>query len=579
MALIPPSHSPTLASSQLMPSTLMDGTDAAFAAQFPSTQPTANGKKPRKQGIKCNGAFCQRASALCCPHAKCLSHCIDEAGGCPIHVNETDNQQHPVVQQDWNWDYDQEDTDTLTRPMHPAQDTLTLPAEPYWDDDGVHMNDVLRALQCALQSAGTGQPAMFPSFDDILTAPTAPASSQQLAPTTQIPTPSQQSHHTFLVHKLSKPPCVTDQLDPMWAGDLSARAREEIESKRVSERRKEMERAARQHFILYWFDADNMPVSIQWAVHCLYFPQYRLSDDPALVDSLGTNIKKIDVYEESFMRWIPSILTHPFTLDSGCHIFIRRHGVTECSDFDELFKSSKLMTRPSHMRFNMKGERDSIRKKMKQRQTSIAASSSDVEILDNEILLTPKLALGKRRWAQSPSQEQGTRLAARVRLATSEDDFDARRATLLSPTPPLITSSSTSKDDSDAPPPLKTHQSAQAAPRIMPVHVPIYDCTKPQQVWPQGMYTVDMVVGFQQMDIPKLRSFYGQEQLFRLIFGDSPFVKATYHENCKAWGKTPLTILKTHKQSGRTQDGLWANCLASCHIALGLESKKHNRQK
>ncbi|KAG2340476.1 hypothetical protein BDR05DRAFT_537788 [Suillus weaverae] len=212
MALIPPSRSPTLASSQPMPSTVMDGTNAAFAARFPSTQPTANGKKPRKRGIKCNGAFCQQASALRCPHAKCLSHCIDEAGGCPVHVNETDNQQHPVVQQDWNWDYDQEDTDTLTHPTHPAQDTLTLPAEPYWDDDGVHMNDGLRALQCALQSAGTGQPAMFPSFHDILTAP---ASSQQLAPTTQTPTPSQQSHHTFPVHKLSKPPRVTNQLDPM----------------------------------------------------------------------------------------------------------------------------------------------------------------------------------------------------------------------------------------------------------------------------------------------------------------------------------------------------------------------------
>lgn len=180
----------------------------------------------------------------------------------------------------------------------------------------------------------------------------------------------------------------------------------------MSERRKEMERAARQRFVLYWFDTDNMPASIQWTVHCPYFPQYQLSDDPALVDSLGTNIEKINVFEESFMRWIPSILTHPFTLDLGCHIFIRRHGVTECSDFDELFRSSKLMTRPSHMRFNMKGEHDSIRKKTKQRQTSIAASSSDVEILDDEILLTPKLALGKRRWAQSPSQEQGMRLAA-----------------------------------------------------------------------------------------------------------------------------------------------------------------------
>ncbi|KAG1823302.1 hypothetical protein EV424DRAFT_1607712 [Suillus variegatus] len=401
MALLPSSsHSLSVTSSQPVPSTLTSVTSAAPATQFPSTQPlasTGNSKKSWKQGIKCNGAFCQRASALHCPHAKCLTHCIEEAGGCPVHLTETDNQQqHPIAQQEWNWDYDQEDT-------------LTLPAEPYWHDDAVQMNDGLRALQRALQSIGAGRPAVFPSFHDILIAP---APSQPPAPTpqppvptiqppapttqppmltTQPPAPSQRSHlfpHAFPIHKLSKPPRVTDQLDPMWTGDLNARAREEIESKRVSERCKEMERASRQHFVLYWFDADNTPVSMQWAVHCPYFPQYQLSDDLALVNSLGSNIEKIDVFEESFMCWIPSMLAHPFTLDSGCHVFIRRHGVTECSGFDDLFKSSKLLTHPSHMRFNMKDieilDDDTPLtpelKKTKRQQASIAASSLDVEI-------------------------------------------------------------------------------------------------------------------------------------------------------------------------------------------------------
>jgi hypothetical protein len=61
---------------------------------------------------------------------------------------------------------------------------------------------------------------------------------------------------------------------------------------------------------------------MQWAVHCPYFPQYQLSDDPTLVNSLGRNIEKINVFEESFMCWTPSMLAHPFTLDSGCHVFI-----------------------------------------------------------------------------------------------------------------------------------------------------------------------------------------------------------------------------------------------------------------
>ncbi|KAG1895672.1 uncharacterized protein F5891DRAFT_984108 [Suillus fuscotomentosus] len=499
--------------------------------------------------------------------------------------------------------------------MLPAEDALTLSAEPYWHDDGVQMNDGLRALQRALQSVGTGRPAVFPSFHDILIAPAplqppAPTpqpptpTTQPPAPTTQPPTlttqppaPSQRSHlfpHAFPVHKLSKPPRVTNQLDPMWTGDLNARA---------------------QRFVLYWFDADNTPVSMQWAVHCPYFPQYQLSDDPALVNSLGSNIEKIDVFEESFMCWIPSMLAHPFTLDSGCHVFIRHHGVTECSGFDDLFKSSKLLTRPSHMRFNMKASSSDIEildddtpltpklKKTKRRQASIAASSSDVKILDNETQLTPKVSLGKCRWAQSLGQEQDMHTATRVRLARDgfdthsmsptlplfpsqppEDDFDSRRATSMSPMPLLTTSSFSSSVESvpstsasvavkDIHRPAPPH-----VPIVIPVHVPAYDRGKPRRVWPHGMYTVDMVVGFQQMDIPKFRH-YGQEPLFRLIFGDTPFVKATYHENRKAWRETPLSILKAHKQSGRTQDGLWSNCLAARRIALGLESKKHSWRK
>jgi hypothetical protein len=105
---------------------------------------------------------------------------------------------------------------------------------------------------------------------------------------------------------------------------------------------------------------------MQWVVHCLYFPQYQLLNDPTLITLLGTNIKKIDIFEESFMWWILSILTHPFTLSSGYHVFIRCHSVTDYSNFDDLFKSSKLLACLSHMCFNMKGKHDSVCKMKKQ---------------------------------------------------------------------------------------------------------------------------------------------------------------------------------------------------------------------
>ncbi|KAG1838438.1 hypothetical protein DFJ58DRAFT_733812 [Suillus subalutaceus] len=375
MALIP-GGSPTLG--------------AASAAPFPSTQPLALGSQLQ-------------------PNSKKLCN--------------ADNQ-HPQadMQQEWDWGFDQESFADLETNWHDSS-----------LDTGVEMNDGLRALQHALQSAGTEQP-MFPSFHYILTAPAQPpAPSQQsglpslsqpphlpplsqplcLPPLSQpprLPPLSQPPHlpmlsqndnasamHAFPVHKVSKAPHITDQLDLLWAGDLNTRAREEIESKRVADRRKEMEQAAKQHFVLYWFDADDTPVLMQWVVHCPYFLQYQLSDDPTLIASLGTDIQKIDIFEESFMRWILSALTHPFTLDSGCHVFIRCHSITDCNDFDDLFKSSKLLARPSHMCFNMKGKHDSLRKMKKQRQASATASSSDIEIID-DTQLTPKPSLGKRHW-------------------------------------------------------------------------------------------------------------------------------------------------------------------------------------
>ncbi|KAG1838439.1 hypothetical protein DFJ58DRAFT_733813 [Suillus subalutaceus] len=167
-----------------------------------------------------------------------------------------------------------------------------------------------------------------------------------------------------------------------------------------------------------------------------------------------------------------------------------------------------------------------------------------------------------------------------------EDDFNAHCANSMSPTPPLTMSASSSSSSIESmpirrqsAPPSKTLHLAQAAPCIIPMHILIYDLAKPQRRWPHGMYTIDMAIGFQQMVITKLCGFYGQEQLFHLIFGDTPFVKTTYHDNHKAWRETELTILETHKQARRTEDGLWANYLAARCTALGLGSKKHSGRK
>jgi hypothetical protein len=83
------------------------------------------------------------------------------------------------------------------------------------------------------------------------------------------------------------------------------------------------------------------------------------------------------------------------------------------------------------------------------------------------------------------------------------------------------------------------------------------------------MYTIDMAVGFQQMNTPSFHTRFNQETLFSLIFGDTPFVQTTYHHNSKSWLETEPTILEMHKKAGRTPDGLWSNYLAAQSRALG----------
>jgi hypothetical protein len=212
-------------------------------------------------------------------------------------------------------------------------------------------------------------------------------------------------------------------------------------------------------------------------------------------------------------------------------------------------------------------------------------SSSEAEIVDNTPV-TPRpstRALGKRpRWFSSPesSPVQSQMFqppSSRPRLHL---DFDSLQATSMSPTPPSSPSPVDSIPSSDSL--LSTRSTLPAssvdsgepkAPSVIPVFIPLYK-GKGKHVWPRSMYTIDMVIGFQQMDSVLLHQHYTQEVLFSLIFS-VPFVHATYHANRSAWANTKNTsLLLAHECAGRTPDGLWTCYLAVHRDALGQTSKK-----
>ena len=109
-----------------------------------------------------------------------------------------------------------------------------------------------------------------------------------------------------------------------------------------------------------------------------------------LVASLGNHITKIKVFEEKFMKWIPTRLNHTFRLEPECHVFVHCHGVTCCKDFDNHFDMAQWASQPCHLRFNMKAECDSLRAKIKQREYQ---SDDEVEIVTVQDTRPVKCAL------------------------------------------------------------------------------------------------------------------------------------------------------------------------------------------
>lgn len=200
-----PATSPRL-SGVSPPSAVPPSTQASSLGPGFSVLPVSQGKRTRKRGPDCTQDDCRRPSALRCPDLKCATHCIED-GGCLIH-------QAPTLDQD-----------------SCRRKELDLPSQI--DAEGFGYYELHKALSASLEGleAPTPLPARVPSKHDILTAPPplASGSVQPLRP-----------HRTTLpmatpVAKMSKPPRITNQLDPMWEKDLRQYAQDDIESKRIAE--------------------------------------------------------------------------------------------------------------------------------------------------------------------------------------------------------------------------------------------------------------------------------------------------------------------------------------------------------
>ncbi|KAG2133105.1 hypothetical protein BD769DRAFT_1386266 [Suillus cothurnatus] len=216
---------------------------SSSSPQLSAVPAPSQSKRPQKRGPDCVRDLCRRPSALQCPEGKCAMHCTED-GGCTIHSA-------PII-----------------------DDTLDAEGFGYY-----HLHQALsQSLVAEGLEAPQPLPGRVPSIHDLLMAP-PPTVPSPAGTSAHLPSSARPS--TTPVSKMSKPPHITSQLDPLWQQDLQQRAQKELESTRVAERRKEIERKYKQRFVLNWFDDDNTPVKRQWVSDCPYFPFYQLADDPS----------------------------------------------------------------------------------------------------------------------------------------------------------------------------------------------------------------------------------------------------------------------------------------------------------
>jgi hypothetical protein len=170
----------------------------------------------------------------------------------------------------------------------------------------------------------------------------------------------------------------------------------------------------------------------------------------------------------------------------------------------------------------MKGEQDGVCMKLKKKCNVPVPSDAESDIEIVEMPITPMtVGKGKRQCEGSP-WDIDIDAPIPVRCWLNLNDFDGCHSSSMSPTPPSAPQTTLSShvhhqpdlDDFDAhhassmsPTPLSAPQttlsprlasgtkaSHTTEPSIIEVFVPVYDSTK--WVWPQGMYTTDMVTGF-----------------------------------------------------------------------------------
>jgi hypothetical protein len=161
------------------------------------------------------------------------------------------------------------------------------------------------------------------------------------------------------------------------------------------------------------------------------WPEWSLADSPTIFASLAA-VPAVEMLDIKLSYWIAISLSYIHTITPNTHVFLRRHTVKTCYDFDLLL--SCFDDKSIHIRENIKGEHNYIRQSLKQGQAvpllpllplpsmPHADSDSDIEFIAD----SRTGSLLKRKWTGSPPRHNEP--------ATQQKHGRPRLAPLIIPT-------------------------------------------------------------------------------------------------------------------------------------------------
>jgi hypothetical protein len=301
-------------------------------------------------------------------------------------------------------------------------------------------------------------------------------------------------------------PRITHQMSDLWMRQVNDRPVSQLRLKGTHDHQAVIDVSTMQRFTLVYWDAPNQPAMIRCIQDLPDWPKWRLSDDSALLNSLGQDLHEIDIYSQKYCVWMQVNLGYTHTLTPESHIFMRRRNVT-C--LDEQVQIDRFLNPPHPLHFhdNLPAERKAVRAALKH--------------------------------VCSPSKRGLDDFAP--------DDCSSRRPRLVLTIPDSPTTAAGGS-------PTPTSSSVGTpSPLVMSLTdaLPVLSSS----IWHAGMYAIDMMEGFVKIDDPAL-AHLGLSERFQHVF-KHPFHKSTYYDQRKRWAMATEEQQKMALDRGHSSSGLW----------------------